>query len=34
MLRPVVPPRGINLRSLRARKPVRFVVEKGGPGLR
>lgn len=32
MMKPVVPPRG--MRNRRLRKPVRFIVEKGGNGLR
>lgn len=32
MMKPVVPPRG--MRNRRQRKPVRFIVEKGGNGLR
>lgn len=32
ILKPVVPPRG--MRNRRQRKPVRFIVEKGGNGLR
>lgn len=32
MMKPVVPPRG--MRNRRQRKPVRFIVEKGGYGLR